>query len=127
MARALLAAAAVSGFLAVALGAFGAHGLERHLAGAPDLARRMEWWRTAAAYHLAHSLAVAIAALVAGRAGTAGVVGALAFLAGIVLFSGSLYAMTLTGARGLGAVTPVGGVAFLVGWAALLVAALRMR
>ena len=126
MDRTFLIAAGVLGFLAVAVGAFGAHGLERWLEGADDAARRLGWWKTGAQYHLAHALAVGLAAWLATRApGPAATVAGVAFIAGIVLFSGSLYAMTL-GARGLGLVTPFGGLAFLIGWGAIVWAALRM-
>ncbi len=112
--------ASVAGFSAVALGAFGAHGLQRFLAGLADGPQRLEWWKTGASYHLAHALALGVTAIVADRAsGRAPMVAAIAFSAGIVLFSGSLYAMTLTGIRALGAVTPLGGLAFLIGWVAL--------
>lgn len=124
--RFLLGLSAANGFAAVALGAFGAHALRGRLAGAEDGARRLEWWQTAASYHLAHAVALGIAALVLERAASALVTTAgWAFFVGIVLFSGSLYTMSLTGLRGLGAVTPFGGVALLIGWASLFVAALR--
>jgi uncharacterized membrane protein YgdD (TMEM256/DUF423 family) len=126
MFRLFLALSALNGVLAVAFGAFGAHGLKSRLAALADGAERLDWWRTAASYHLAHALALGIVAvLVARSASTALTVAGFAFLAGIALFSGSLYAMVLTGVRGLGAVTPIGGLAFLVGWAALAYAALR--
>jgi uncharacterized membrane protein YgdD (TMEM256/DUF423 family) len=114
--------AASLGFLAVALGAFGAHGLKARLGALADGADRLEWWKTAAQYHLAHALALALAAGLFGdsRWGRAACV---AFSLGIVLFSGSLYTMTLTGIRVLGAVTPFGGLAMMVGWALLGVAA----
>jgi uncharacterized membrane protein YgdD (TMEM256/DUF423 family) len=114
--------AAGLGFLAVALGAFGAHGLKSRLASLADGADRLEWWKTAAQYHLAHALALALAAGLFGdtRAGRAACV---AFALGIALFSGSLYTMTLTGIRWLGAVTPLGGLALLAGWALLAAAA----
>lgn len=119
--RLLLATSGVFGFLGVALGAFGAHGLRSRLEALPDFARRMEWWETAARYHLVHALAIGlVAALAAGGASTSHRVAGGAFALGIVLFSGSLYAMTLTGTRALGAVTPIGGLAFLVGWACLV-------
>ena len=126
MQRLLLLASAVNGFLAVALGAFGAHGLKTRLADLPDVARRLGWWDTAAHYHLAHALALGMLALAADRisvvwAGRAGV----AMVIGIALFSGSLYIMTLTGMTALGAVTPLGGVGLLVGWLALGIGALR--
>lgn len=127
MERALFITAGVCGFLAVALGAFGAHGLERLLAGAPDAARRREWWETAALYHLAHALAIAVSAYLAGRGGGAPAVwSGVCFAAGVLLFSGSLYLMTLTGVRLLGAVTPVGGVLLLAGWIAVALAAWRL-
>lgn len=125
-ARWFVVLAAASGFSAVALGAFGAHALKARFAALEDGAARLEWWTTAAHYHLVHSVALALAGfLLAERASTAARVSGVAYALGILLFSGSLYAMSLTGVRGLGAVTPFGGLAFLVGWAALGVAALR--
>src|SRR6185312_11690078 len=102
MDRSLLLLAAVLGFLGVALGAFGAHGLKKRLGGLPDGEQRLAWWQTGAQYHLVHALAVGLASVVAPRAGAGTVAGGL-FGVGIVLFSGSLYVMTLTGKRGLGA------------------------
>jgi len=122
--RGLLLVSAVNGFLAVALGAFGAHGLKSRLASVADGAQRLDWWHTAAQYHLAHALAIGLAAVVVGRGAAPGAVPAgIAFVCGILLFCGSLYVMTLTGVRALGAVTPLGGLAFLVGWACLAWAA----
>jgi uncharacterized membrane protein YgdD (TMEM256/DUF423 family) len=124
--RGLLGLSAANGFLAVLLGAFGAHALRGRLEGLADGARRLEWWQTASSYHLAHALALGLAALLVGRsASSATIVAGWAFALGIVLFSGSLYVMSLSGVRALGAVTPFGGLAFLVGWAALLWAALK--
>ncbi len=122
MHRSFFTVAALLGFAAVALGAFGAHGLARKLGSAPDAAQRLDWWKTAALYHLTHALALGLSAGLFGdsRAGRSACV---AFCIGIALFSGSLYAMTLTGARWLGAVTPFGGLSLLVGWAALALAA----
>src|SRR5262245_17769785 len=126
MFRLFLALSALNGFAAVALGAFGAHGLRRRLAALADGVERLDWWRTAASYHLAHALAIGLVAmLVARSASTALTVAGFAFFIGIALFSGSLYVMVLTGVRALGAVTPIGGLAFLVGWGALAWAALR--
>jgi uncharacterized membrane protein YgdD (TMEM256/DUF423 family) len=105
MSRTFLLVAAVSGFLAVALGAFGAHGLRASLESAADGAKRLEWWNTAAY-------------LVERSPGSAATVSGWCFVAGIAVFSGSLYVMTVTGLRALGAVTPIGGVLLLVGWAA---------
>ena len=124
MERLALLGAGILGFLAVALGAFGAHGLKARLGPLPDGALRLEWWSTAAHYHLVHALALAAVAFLATRSSSvAVVVAAVGFVLGTVLFSGSLYVMTLTGVRALGAVTPFGGLAFLVGWASVAVAA----
>ena len=123
MERILLALGALSGAIAVAAGAFGAHALKARLA--PDL---LSVFETGARYQMFHALALVAAAGAAsrGQAGAvaAGWAGGL-FAAGTVLFSGSLYALALTGVRALGAVTPFGGVALIAGWVALAVAALR--
>ena len=119
-ARLAIILGAVAMFVAVALGAFGAHALKARLA--PDMTAI---WQTAVQYHAWHALALlatGVLLLQWPERGAFGVAGWL-FLAGIVLFSGSLYALALSGVRGLGAVTPFGGVAFLAGWAALAWAA----
>ncbi len=124
MQRFALTASAVSGFLAVALGAFGAHGLRSRLEPLADAAKRLEWWNTAAHYQAIHALALGLVGVLAARSGSVALqVATIAFMVGTVLFSGSLYVMTITGIRALGAVTPLGGLAFLVGWASLLVVA----
>jgi uncharacterized membrane protein YgdD (TMEM256/DUF423 family) len=112
--------AALLGFLGVALGAFGAHGLKSHLAeGDPEFAiKALDWWRTATIYHLVH--AVAILASTGGDAERAPGVGGWCFTAGIAIFSGSLYAMSLGAPSWFGAITPLGGLAFLAGWLLLL-------
>lgn len=102
----------VAGASAVLLGAFGAHALR----GVLD-ARGSELWHTAVDYHVWHALALAMAAGL-GR-GRSGRVAATAFAVGIVLFSGSLYALALGGPRWVGIITPFGGLAFVVGWLAL--------
>lgn len=105
------AAGAANAFLSVACGAFGAHALKRRLD-----ADRLAVFETGARYHMYHSLAlVAVAWLAASRGGSADTAGAL-FLAGIALFCGSLYALALSGIRKLGAITPLGGLCFLLGW-----------
>ncbi len=103
--------AAISGMLAVAFGAFAAHGISEP--------KPVEWLHTGSQYQMVHALAV-FAAFALHRAGvkSMGLVAAL-FLAGTLLFSGSLYAMALGGPRILGAVTPIGGLAFMIGWAVL--------
>jgi uncharacterized membrane protein YgdD (TMEM256/DUF423 family) len=113
--------AAANGLLAVAAGAFGAHALTGTL-DAPAL----QTFETGARYHMYHALAMGLAALALRDTRTARVAAAL-FLAGIVLFSGSLYALALSGLRPFAYATPFGGVAFLAGWAALGYAALRAR
>ncbi len=105
-ARLRLAAAVV--FLGIALGAFGAHGLADRLAETG----RLDNWETATLYHLIHGLAMFAVALHSGRP-----LGYWCFFAGILLFSGSLYVLALSGVAKLGMITPFGGVAFLVGWA----------
>ncbi len=121
MQRTFLALASISALLSVAAGAFGAHALEARLA--PDLVTVFE---TGARYQMFHALGLLGVAWAASRlpGGLAAAAGWL-FVAGTVLFSGSLYLLALTGVRWLGAVTPVGGVAFLAGWACLAWAALR--
>jgi uncharacterized membrane protein YgdD (TMEM256/DUF423 family) len=113
-----LTASGVSGFLAVALGAFGAHGLQARLADSADGAKQLGWWQTAAHYHLMHALALAAVALIGAKVPQARYAGT-AFVVGTLLFSGSLYAMALGAPRWFGAVTPFGGLAFLAGWAIL--------
>jgi uncharacterized membrane protein YgdD (TMEM256/DUF423 family) len=108
--------AGVAGFFGVALGAFGAHGL-RSRGVSPEL---LEVWKTGVLYHLVHALALLGVAAAGERLAWPRLTGGL-FLAGILIFSGSLYALTLSGARLWGAVTPVGGLAFLAGWLALAV------
>jgi uncharacterized membrane protein YgdD (TMEM256/DUF423 family) len=114
--RTFLLIAAVAGFLAVALGAFGAHGLRGRLS--PDMLAVFE---TGVRYHMYHALALMLTAATIGRMGPARLLVAAGWLftAGIVLFSGSLYALALSGTAVLGAITPFGGVAFLAGWACL--------
>ena len=121
-----MTAAGVIGFLGVALGAFGAHGLQSMMSGLEGGAQRLAWWETASRYQLIHALALGLAAWMSMRVqGRAPMVASIGFITGTLLFSGSLYAMTLTGVRVLGAVTPFGGTAFLIGWAALTYAAVR--
>ena len=108
-------------FLAIALGAFGAHGLRQRLS--PDMLAIFE---TGVRYHVYHALALLAVAWVADKnpesfANAAG----WAFILGIAVFSGSLYILSISGIRWLGAVTPFGGVALLVGWVLLFLAAAR--
>ena len=119
----LVAVAAVVGGLMVAAGAFGAHALADAVP-----ADRLEVWRTAAGYGQVHALAAVLAALVAGQTGARAALRAgWLFLVGVALFSGSLVALVLLDLPVLGAVTPLGGVAFLAGWGALAWAGWRVR
>jgi uncharacterized membrane protein YgdD (TMEM256/DUF423 family) len=120
MDRTFLALGAISAAISVAAGAFGAHALKARLS--PDLLAIFE---TGARYEMYHALGLVAAAWAAARAPAAAAWAGWLFVAGTVLFSGSLYALALTGIRGLGAVTPLGGVAFIAGWIALAIAALR--
>jgi len=115
MERHFLGIGALSACLAVAAGAFGAHAL-RDLVSADRLAV----WETAARYQMYHALGLLIVAYLAAQK-TAGLArfGGWLFVAGTVLFSGSLYALTLTGITILGAITPLGGLAFIAGWLVL--------
>lgn len=118
---------AVSGFIGVALGAFGAHGLRERVD-----ARMLEIWQTAAHYQMIHAVAlVALGAWCAARPelaqGWPARLAALGFALGTLVFSGSLYALVLSGVRALGAVTPLGGLLFLAGWACLAAALFRAQ
>ncbi len=117
-------AAGVSGLVAVALGAFGAHAL-RDALGA-DMRTVFD---TAGHYHFVHSLALLLAAIApaAGVPRAPLVLACAAWSFGIIVFSGSLYLLALTGSSWLGAITPIGGVAFLLGWAAVAVGGWRTR
>ena len=127
MNRALAIAGSVLGFTGVAFGAIGAHALKRTVASLPDAADRLAWWETAARYHLVHALALfgiaVLAQHVPGKLPRAA--GAL-FVAGIALFSGSLYAMALTGDKTFAMATPIGGFTFLAGWALAAFAATKL-
>ncbi|MCY4025601.1 MAG: DUF423 domain-containing protein [Acidobacteria bacterium] len=115
------AAGAVLSGLGVLVGAFGAHGLRDRVT-----ADMLAVFETGVRYHLIHGLAVLAVAWAASRWPNAwiGAAGWL-FAAGIVVFSGSLYILAISGVRWWGAVTPIGGVCFLAGWAALAIGALR--
>lgn len=115
---------ALSAGLAVAAGAFGAHALRAKV----EL-RLLEVFETGARYQMYHALALFAVAWLVGQGGRmAGPASAAGwcFVAGTLLFSGSLYAMTFTGIRALGAITPLGGVGFIAGWVLLAVAASRL-
>jgi uncharacterized membrane protein YgdD (TMEM256/DUF423 family) len=121
--NAWLLIAAINGLLAVASGAFAAHGLQARLDP-----HALQVFETGARYHMYHALAIGLAAFaLRGPASSAATVACSFFLAGILLFSGSLYLLALTGVRSFAFVTPVGGVCFLIGWGALALAATRLK
>lgn len=116
-----LATGALFAAVGVTMGAFGAHALKSRVS--PDL---LVIFETGVRYHLVHALALLAVAWAADRwPGRWVTISGWSFSIGILVFSGSLYLLSLTGARWLGAVTPIGGLAFLLGWIALAVAALR--
>jgi len=111
------------GALGVGLGAFGAHGLKARVS-----AEMVAIWETGARYHVMHALALLATGWACERwPGTWANSAGWLFVAGIAVFSGSLYALAVTGVRGLGAITPIGGLCFIAGWACLAMAALRGR
>jgi uncharacterized membrane protein YgdD (TMEM256/DUF423 family) len=114
MSTSLFRIAAALCFLAVALGAFGAHGLKQTL----ETHGMVDVWNKAVLYHFVHALALLVLALY----GAANRGAWWLFFAGILIFSGSLYVMALTNLRWLGAITPLGGLCFLAGWAWLIIA-----
>jgi len=121
MAKTFAVLAGISGFLAVALGAFGAHGLRERLT--PDMLAVFE---VGVRYQMYHALALLGVALALARVPSPALQSAgWCFVAGTLIFSGSLYVLTLSGLRWLGAITPIGGVAFLAGWALLAWAAAK--
>ncbi|MGE5170887.1 MAG: DUF423 domain-containing protein [Rudaea sp.] len=123
--RTALAAAALLMALAVALGAFGAHALKARLT--PDM---LAVWQTGVTYHALHALALLVAGVLMLQIGGSAALNwaAYLFLAGIALFSGSLYLLALGAPRAFGLVTPFGGVSFIAAWVALAVGVLtRLR
>lgn len=113
----------VNAFLAVALGAFGAHGLKARVS-----AEMLEVWRTGVQYHMAHALAMILVGVLVQLLPQSALLRSAGWsmLIGIVLFSGSLYILSFSGVRTLGMITPFGGIAFLIGWVLLAFAALRV-
>jgi uncharacterized membrane protein YgdD (TMEM256/DUF423 family) len=121
-AKLFLAAGGLAALAAVALGAFGAHALKARVS-----AETLAVWHTGVEYHIFHSLGLLAVGLVAAQLPESMLLkwSGWLMLAGIVLFSGSLYALALSGERWLGAITPIGGVAFLGAWALFVIAVLR--
>ena len=121
-AKLFLAAGGLAALTAVALGAFGAHALKSRLS-----AEMLAVWHTGIEYHVYHALGLLAVGLAAQQLPDSGLLkwSGWLMLAGILLFSGSLYALALTGVRSLGAIAPVGGAAFLAAWALFVAAVLR--
>lgn len=121
MQRLFLSFAALSGFLSVCLGAFAAHGLKHHIT--PE---SLAIWQTGVQYQMYHTLALlAVGLLYHEHTSKTLKLSGLAFILGSFLFSGSLYALALGAPNVIGFVTPLGGLSFLAGWAALAIHALR--
>lgn len=124
-ARGWIVAAAVSGAISVVVGAFAAHGLD--LRAEAGLKAR-EWLQTGSHYEMIHALAILVVVVLSSGArlnGRLAVAAQWLFLAGSVLFPGALYALALGGPRWFGAVAPIGGTAFILGWLCLALAAMR--
>ncbi|MFD2637371.1 DUF423 domain-containing protein [Piscibacillus salipiscarius] len=120
--KALLLIGVINGFLAVALGAFGAHGLESKLSE-----KMMSTWEKAVQYQMFHTLAIFIAGMMMLRFDHSMLASAgWTFLLGIILFSGSLYIYSLSGIKTFAMITPIGGVAFLVGWVLLGISIMKV-
>ncbi len=125
MSRTFIAVAAIFGGLSVAAGAFASHALREKLSD-----RAMEIFETAARYQMYHAIALLLVALLLSREEfpqSTLVAAGWAFIIGIAIFSGSLYALSLTDIKVLGAITPLGGAAFLAGWASLAIAAIGFK
>lgn len=113
---------AINAFLSVALGAFGAHGLENKLEP-----KYLEIWKTGVQYQMFHALGLIAIGIISGKVGASSLLSwsGWLMLIGIILFSGSLYVLSTSGIKVLGAVTPFGGVAFLVSWVLLIVFSIK--
>ncbi len=118
MARNFIVIAAISGFLSVALGAFGAHGLKNIISEAA-----LQTYQTGASYQMSHSLALLMTGVLVYLFPTSRAlqISGYAFISGIILFSGSLYLLSFTGVKLLGMIAPLGGSAFMIGWIAMAV------
>ena len=112
----------ISAFLSVALGAFGAHGLEGRVS-----AKMLEVWKTGVTYQMFHAVGLFVVAFLLVKLPDSSLIAAAGWImvAGTVLFSGSLYVLSVSGIKVLGAITPLGGVAFLTAWVLLAIAAVK--
>ncbi|MEL6927298.1 MAG: DUF423 domain-containing protein [Cyanobacteria bacterium J06600_6] len=124
MTRIFLTIASMLGGISVVFGAFASHALKDRLS-----ANSLSIWETGTKYQMYHALALMLVAILVSRFPNSIllVVAGYAFIAGIFVFSGSLYALTLTGIKWLGAITPIGGLAFIVGWLCLALATWRIE
>lgn len=125
MTQIFIAIASIFGGLSVAAGAFGSHALKEKLTE-----RSLEIFETGVRYQMYHALALLLVGLLLTRAATSSpllLAAGIAFIAGVLIFSGSLYALSLSGVKWLGAITPLGGVAFMVGWLCLAIAAWNLK
>ncbi|MDT2044820.1 hypothetical protein CHN50_07820 [Priestia aryabhattai] len=113
---------AINAALAVALGAFGAHGLEGKISE-----KYLEVWKTGVQYHMFHAIGLFVVAFLLAKAPQSTLLSTSGWLmmGGIVLFSGSLYVLSTSGIKVLGAITPLGGVAFITAWVLIVIAALK--
>jgi uncharacterized membrane protein YgdD (TMEM256/DUF423 family) len=122
--RIFLAIASMLGGISVVFGAFASHALKDRLS-----ANSLSIWETGTKYQMYHALALMLVALLIARYPNSNllIVAGYAFIAGVFIFSGSLYALTLTGIKWLGAVTPIGGMALIIGWLCLALATWRIE
>lgn len=122
MAKLFISLGSILAFLGVALGAFGAHALKSRLT--PDM---MKIFETGVQYHMLHAIALVMVGIISHWLNDSQLLAwsGRMFLAGIIIFPGSLYVLTMTGIRTFGAITPIGGLAFLAGWFLLAVVALK--
>ena len=121
IAKLFLSIGAISGALAVMLGAFGAHGLKNMLSE-----EMLKVWHTGVEYHFYHTFALLAVGLLALKFQSGALTASgWSFLAGTAIFSGSLYALSLSGIKILGAITPIGGLMFIAGWVLLAVAVIK--
>jgi len=120
--KAFIIVGAINAFLAVALGAFGAHGLKDRLD-----AHYLEIWKTGVTYQMFHALGILIVAMLLSKVASSSLFtwSGWLMLAGIILFSGSLYVLSLTKIGILGAITPLGGVCFLAAWVLIVLGAMK--
>ena len=124
--RIILLLAAVLGGVGIIIGAFGAHSLPSLLKDSAEsvVLERTEWLETGVKYHMYHAIALMALAFASEKFGKLSSVG-MCWIVGVLIFSGCLYAMSITGIRWLGAIVPLGGVSFIVGWGLLALKALR--